>query len=1582
MSATTVTKKGTLLEDADLEGIKGEDLMNYDTEREKHNKAKLEIRGYEIALESLKSRILGHEKIELAWGNFLTPRADISFVGLDEYAIRNKIIESQTTELNTKTSETAGQTNAEKPKSASESVVSNPKINRDRVIIEDWNSDDEEEEYEVQTVRPETQTVKTRDDKSGQNSKKQGIGFRKVKACFVCKSTDHLIKDCNFHDKKSQEPKLKNVVNTGQREGKPVWDNTKRVNHQNFSKYPHLSKTFVPSGVLTRTGLHRPVSTVRPVSTARPSVSTARPVCTARPSVSTARHVCTARPSVSTARPVCTARPSVSTARPVLLTNSFRPKDFKQDVKIFGVQNMTTAGTRAVVNTVVDTGCSSHMTGNKAYLSDYEDFNGGFVLLNELKLTFSFRSQLCDKKNSVLFTESECLILSPSFKLLDESQVVLRAPRKDDVYSLDLKNIIPSGVAAGTISNESADASYFDSPSKDVGNGEPKSVVDDQKQDEDGLHNESDEKDKSKDDNSPKEVNVAGQHVNTVSPEVNTGSFKLNTVDPSVNTASSYELDSPKDIDEDEPEVDLGNITNSYTVPTTPNTRIHKDYLIRNVIGDVKSTIQTRRMTKSTSEQGFLSAVFRNKKDERGIVIRNKARLVAQDHRQEEGIDYEEVFAPVASIEAIRLFLAYDSFMGFLVYQMDVKSGFLYGTIEEEVYVTQLPGFKDPDHPDKVYKVVKALYGLHQALRAWYETLANYLLGNGFKRGNIDQTLFIKKQKGDILLVHVTQKEDGIFIRQDKYVAEILKKFNYTDVKSASTPVDLEKHLVKDGDADDVDVHLYRSMIGSLMYLTTSRPDIIFECKKQIVVATSTTEAEYVAASSCCGQAKHIEYLMLKASPLKHVKRGQDTKIPQSSGPPLKVSDEVVHKELGDRIEKAATTASSLEAEQDNEFKRISLTGFRSCTSRSRYRSVSKQTTRRVTCEYPWPELEGKGFAYFVYDCPKWKQATRQARNPLALEGNKNTRNNGNQARGKAFNRNAVEALQDPKVVMGTFSLNNQFATVLFDSGADYFDVNVGMDWLSKNKVVIVCHEKVVEIPIKEGGIFRVHRERIWKAAKALMNAKVYEHRISDIPVVRDFTDVFLEDLLGQPPQRQVEFRIDLVPGATPVAKSSYRLAPSEMQELELNKITIKNRYPTPRIDDIFDQPEEHMKEEHEVHLKLVLELLRREKLYAKFSKCEFWLKEVHFLKHVVNQREKPKVSGEKEGHKRFNLEEIILWMLLLSLPDGVEDFVIHEKNYTTHDLELGVIVFDLKTWRHYLYGTKSVIYTDHKSLQHIFNQKELNIRQRRWIELFSDYEYEIRYHPGKANVVADALSRKKRVKPRRVRAMAMTIQSGVKEMILAAQTNVSTHTPEPSRRFNNIYDYDDDDEESTIPLNEITFQIPPITPVLPTMEPEDSLIMGDADLSTIPEKESDEIIKSSVEDLVPIPSESEDTSGSDSDCDLPSYNDLSPINVSEEKSMTFYNLLFNSNEDFTSSDDELLSDEDVPEDKVKIYSNPPFEFDEEYISCDVNPLFNKVLEDIESEDSYVSKLDEPALLVTPLFDINEDECFDPEGVI
>ncbi|GJR49976.1 putative ribonuclease H-like domain-containing protein [Tanacetum coccineum] len=248
--------------------------------------------------------------------------------------------------------------------------------------------------------------------------------------------------------------------------------------------------------------------------------------------------------------------------------------------------------------------------------------------------------------------------------------------------------------------------------------------------------------------------------------------------------------------------------------------------------------------------------VYRNKKDERGVVVRNKARLVAQGHRQEEGIDYDEVFAPVARIEAIRIFLAFASYMGFIVYQMDVKSAFLYGKIDEEVYVSQPPGFIDPKYPQKVYKVVNAFYGLHQAPRAWYANLSTFLLKNGYKRGTIDKTLFIKKNKHDIILVQV-YVDDIIFGSTkkswcDEFEALMQSRFQMSSMgeltfflglqvkqkedgifismlqKSFSTPIETQKPLVMDEEANDVDVHLYRSMIGSLMYLTASRPDIMF----------------------------------------------------------------------------------------------------------------------------------------------------------------------------------------------------------------------------------------------------------------------------------------------------------------------------------------------------------------------------------------------------------------------------------------------------------------------------------------------------------------------------------------------------------------------------------------------------------------------------------------------------------------------------------------------------------------------------------------------------------------------------------
>ena len=261
--------------------------------------------------------------------------------------------------------------------------------------------------------------------------------------------------------------------------------------------------------------------------------------------------------------------------------------------------------------------------------------------------------------------------------------------------------------------------------------------------------------------------------------------------------------------------------------------------------------------------------VFKNKTDSDGTIVRNKARLVAKGYSQQEGIDYDETFAPVARLEAIRIFLAYAAHMKFKVFQMDVKSAFLNGELEEEVYVEQPPGFIDPKYPNHVYRLDKALYGLKQAPRAWYETLAQFLLESGFKRGTIDKTLFYLNHGKDLLLVQiyvddiifgstnnklcerfsklmqsryqmsmmgemsyflglqVKQTDDGIFINQSKYTKNLLKKFNMQDSSTATTPMATTTKLDPDQGLE-VDITNYRGMIGSLLYLTASRPDIMY----------------------------------------------------------------------------------------------------------------------------------------------------------------------------------------------------------------------------------------------------------------------------------------------------------------------------------------------------------------------------------------------------------------------------------------------------------------------------------------------------------------------------------------------------------------------------------------------------------------------------------------------------------------------------------------------------------------------------------------------------------------------------------
>ncbi|KAL0562068.1 hypothetical protein IC582_002518 [Cucumis melo] len=506
------------------------------------------------------------------------------------------------------------------------------------------------------------------------------------------------------------------------------------------------------------------------------------------------------------------------------------------------------------------------------------------------------------------------------------------------------------------------------------------------------------------------------------------------------------------------------------------------------------------------------------------------------------------------------------------------------------------------------------------------------------------------------------------------------------------------------------------------------------------------------------------------------------------------------------------------------------------------------------------------------------------------------------------------------------------------------FDVILGMDWLAANHASIDCSRKEVtfnppsmaSFKFKGGGskslpqvisVIRASKllsQGTWGILAGVVDTREADVSLSSEPVVGDYPDVFPEELPGLPPHREVEFAIELEPGTVPISRAPYRMAPAELKELkvqlqelldkgfirpsvspwgapvlfvkkkdgsmrlcidyrELNKVTVKNRYPLPRIDDLFDQLQgatvfskidlrsgyhqlrikdedvpktafrsryghyefivmsfdtfvivfiddiliySKTEAEHEEHLRMVLQTLRDNKLYAKFSKCEFWLKQVSFLGHVVSKAgvsvdpakieavtgwTRPSTVSEVRSflglagyYRRFvenfsriatpltqltrkgapfvwskacedsfqTLKQKLVTAPVLTVPDGSGNFVIysdaskkglgcvlmqqgkvvayasrqlksHEQNYPTHDLELAAVVFALKIWRHYLYGEKIQIFTDHKSLKYFFTQKELNMRQRRWLELVKDYDCEILYHPGKANVVVDALSRK-----------------------------------------------------------------------------------------------------------------------------------------------------------------------------------------------------------------------------------------------
>nr|GEU81435.1 putative ribonuclease H-like domain-containing protein [Tanacetum cinerariifolium] len=794
---------------------------------------------------------------------------------------------------------------------------------------------------------------------------------RNKKACFVYKSVDYLIKDCDYHAKKMDQPTPRNYAHRVLTQSKPV-----------------------------------SITAIRPVSAAMPKIKA----------------------------PVVRAAQGMQ-------GKWGNPQHALKDKR------------------VIDNGCSRHMTGNMSYLSNFEELNGGYVafrgnpngdkisgkgkiktgkldfndvyFVKDLKFNLFSVSQMCEKKNSVLFTVTECLILSLDFKLPDESQVLLRVPRENNMYNVNLKNMVPFGNLTYLFAKATIDESnlwhrrlghinfktinklvkgniYKGLPTKVFENDntcvackkgkqhrascktKPVSSVDQPLyrlhmdlfgpifvkslnkksyclivtddysrtpsigfmrpfgcpmaflntldplgkfernvdegflvgyspnvacsgptwlfdiysltrtmnyqpittgnqtnpsigfQDKFGAEKVGEDVDQqyvlfcvwSSGSTNPQKydgdaafdgkehdfdakkpnfgVNVSPSRYRDLSAEfkdcsdnnsneVNAaGSIVLTVGQNSLNSTNTFSVAGPSNAAA-RPTYKKSSFIDASQLPDDPDMPELKDITYYDYEDDVGEEADFNNLETSITKDWVLvdfphrkrsigtKWVYRNKKDERGIVIRNKERLVAQGHTQDEGIDYKEVFAPVARIEAIRLFLAYASFMGFMVYQIGVNSAFLYATIKEEVYVCQPLWFEDPDHPDKVYKVVKALYGLHQAPRAWYETLANYLLENGFQKGKINQTLFIKRQKEDILL------ENQLVLH------------------------DTEKPLMKDPDGEDVDVHTYRSMIGSVMYLNSSRPDIMFAVNDVTRLQALVDKKKVVITEAAIREVLHLD---------------------------------------------------------------------------------------------------------------------------------------------------------------------------------------------------------------------------------------------------------------------------------------------------------------------------------------------------------------------------------------------------------------------------------------------------------------------------------------------------------------------------------------------------------------------------------------------------------------------------------------------------------------------------------------------------------------------------------------------------
>ncbi|GKD00660.1 putative ribonuclease H-like domain-containing protein [Tanacetum coccineum] len=1007
----------------------------------------------------------------------MPPLADLYFSGLDDSVYR-------LTANKTSASVSQVETSITPPSNTSIEMPRVESVRPSGVIIEDWVSDHDEDIFQSNdsqtTVKPsfikieftkarnepvkfDKQAIKHRmvtqypkvdkKDWNGKMTQKIGLEFGSTKkTCFVCGSYSHLIKDCDFHEKRMTKKSVLQSMGKGtsHREVRPIWNNTQRINHQN---------KFVSSAILTRFG-RIPISTAKQFENGTDSKNREMDEFCGQKGIK--REYSVARTPQQNGVAKRKNRTLIEAAR-TMLADSLLPT-------VFWAEAVNTACYAPSISFMRPFGCPVTILNTLDPLGKFdgkaeEGFLVGYSVNSKAFRVFNSQTRKVEENLHVNFLENKPNVAGQGPNWLFDIDSLTNSMNYQPVTAGNQtnKNAGPQEANGNTGLKQSVDAGQ--SEEKNVSTQQYvvfplwSSISSSYKSSDDKA-----EDDTVDDDACKKTIQEPASEYDQALKNVLDKMMDQEKEATEQSDAVRKEFEAQCDSQLLQEKITRASSTNSFNTVSTP----------------VNTASASRTFSPIGPSSGPSFVPF-------GGSFPIDVANLPHDPLMPELEDTAEIRSTGIFGNAYISQALYDERLVKAMQEEELASVQGFKKVWTQIYfLVGKKGFVDPEFLEKVYKVEKALYGLHQAPRAWYETLSTYLLDNGFHRGQIDKTLFIKRLKGDILLVQVyvddiifgstkkslcdefeqimhnrfqmssmgeltfflglqvKQKEDGIFISQDKYVGEILKKFGFSSIRTASTPMETNKALTKDEDGEDVDVHLYRSMIGSLMYLTSSRPDIMFsvcacsrfqvqpkvshlnavkrifrylkgqpklglwypkdsplileafsdsdyagasldrksttggcqflcsrliswQCKKQTVVANSTTEAEYITKihvdneSAICvvknpvyhSKTKHIEIrhhfirdsyekrliemvkihtdnnvadLLTKAFDVSRFnflvasigKKGWDTKIPQSSGPPIKVGDEAIHKELGYRMEKPATTASSFEAEQDS----------------------------------------------------------------------------------------------------------------------------------------------------------------------------------------------------------------------------------------------------------------------------------------------------------------------------------------------------------------------------------------------------------------------------------------------------------------------------------------------------------------------------------------------------------------------------------------------------------------------------------------------------------------------------------------